>query len=125
MGTDLGEGQSGFGVGVQHTSDEMFGLWGYGYLFGELVVSVLDSSVGLFNGLGLEGRLANEDGVEYDAQSPNISLKTMSGLCKDFRGDIVGGTAGGKPPISWMGQFSTKSKISNFNLHLIIQKNIA
>ena len=125
MGADLGEGQSGFGVGVEHTSDEVFGLWGYGYLFGKLVAAVFDSSVCLFNGLGLEGWFADENGVEYDAQSPNIGLKTMPGLCKDFRGDVVGGATGGKPSISWMGQLSTKSKITNFNLHLIIQKNIA
>ena len=125
MGSDLGEGQSGFGIGVQHTSDEVFCLGGYGYLFGKLVVAVFDSSVGLFNGLCLEGWFADEDGIEYNPQSPNISFKTMPGFSKDFRSNVVGGATGGVPPITWMGQFSTKSKIPNFNLHLIIQKNIA
>ena len=125
MGSDLGQGQSGFGVGVEHASYEVFCLGGYGHLFGKLVVAVLDSSVGLFDGLGLEGRFANEDGIEYDPQRPDISFKAMPGLSKYFRSNIVGGPTSSIPPISRMCQFSTQPKIPNFNLHLIIQKNIA
>ena len=119
------QSQPGSGIWIEHVSDQMFGLGRNGYLFWKFIVAVFYSFVGLFHCLCLEWRFSYQQGVEYYAQGPDIGLEAVAGLCQYLWGDVVGSTAGGVPSISGMDQFSTEAEITNFNLHFMIEEDVA
>jgi hypothetical protein len=49
----------------------------------------------------------------------------MTRLGQYFRRNVVGSSTGGVPSFSWMVESSTEPEISDFDFHLVVQKDVA
>ena len=75
--------------------------------------------------LWLEGRKSIEESKEDDSYGPNIDAKCIASPIKDFRGYVVGGAADGFFLLAVEINFSSKTKITNFNGHILAEEEIA
>lgn len=75
---------------------------------------------------GFKGWLSNEKCVDNNSQTPNIDfIRMTSSSIKNFWSDIIGCTTNSSLFFSIEFKFSSKTKISKFNFHFIIQEKIS
>ena len=86
---------------------------------------VLDPAVGLVDSFGLEGRLSDQQGVEHDADCPDVDLEAVPRFAEYLGGDVVGGAAGGVPAISGRPDPGGEAEVAQLHLHLVVEEDVA
>ena len=103
----------------------MLGFRRNGNLLGKLIAALLDSAISLVYSLSLERWLSNEQREEDDPERPNINFKPMASLGQDLRSNVIGRSAGGESSLAVMIHLGAESEVPNFDLHLVVEENIA
>ena len=109
----------------QDSFDEFPCLFGNGDMIRETVGASFDSFVSSLDFRSLKWRFSNQLGVNNNTYGPNINLIGMSFALKNFRGNVVGGSADGFFLFFVVLEPGRKSKISQFNFHIFVQKQVA
>lgn len=92
----------------------------------KLIVVLSDSSVGGLNVISFEGRLSDNEGVDDDSERPDVDFVRVTLLSfQYFRSDIVRGTTDSSLPLTIKFKFGSKTKISEFDLHLVIKEQVS
>ena len=86
---------------------------------------VFDVFVGLFDRVVFKGRFAEQQSVHDDSYRPNVDLVGVALFFQNLRSDVVGCTADGFLGVAFVFDFGGESKITNFSVHLIVNKNVA
>ena len=66
-----------------------------------------------------------QQGIHDNTQRPNIDLIAMPNIIDDLRSEVVGRPTNGLPLLARVLNPSSKPKISNLNLHILIKHDIA
>lgn len=92
---------------------------------GEGERAVFDALVGRVGVFGLEGRNAEIQSVEDDANAPDIDLEMIAATIKHLWRDVVGGAT--DCPFTLIGelQFGGQSKISYLDVEFAVDKDVA
>ena len=81
---------------MQQGGDEIFCRLGDLNGVGVAVLVLLDLLVRFLHVVGLKGGLAHDEGVQDNADGPDVNLEAVAVLvCQDFRGNVVGGATHG------------------------------
>lgn len=126
MHHDLVQGWSGRGVSSQDSRNQISGLVRNWYVLWEGVLVSLDSSVRGFDISGLEWRFAYNQGVDNDAERPDVDLIAVAcSALKHFRSYVVGSSANGPLLLAFKIEFGCQAEVSKLNKHFVIQKQVA
>ena len=81
-----------------------------------MVLVLLDPLVRLLQGLGLERRLTDEQGVHDAADRPNVDFVAVAFLAENFRRDVVGRAAKCSLSLAVVVDLCRKAEVSNLDL---------
>lgn len=92
----------------------------------EGILVSLDSSVGGLDISRLERRLADYQRVQDYAEGPDVDFVRVAGPAfEDFRCDIIWRTTNGPLLLSIKIELGGETKVSQFDLHLIVEEQVA
>lgn len=92
----------------------------------ERILVSFDPSVCGLDVRGLERRLADDEGVQDDAQRPDVDLVGVAcSAFENFWRDVVGRTANSSLLLSVKIELGGEAKVSQFDLHLIVEEQVS
>ena len=108
-------------VQVKDFGDEVAGLLGDGHVVGERVDVGPDLLVGRLHVRSLEGRFADDQGVDDHAEGPDVHLVAVADLAlQDFRGDIVRRAADRLLLFALELDARGQAEVAQLDLHLLV-----
>ena len=132
--------QSFFGCSNENFWDEIFCILRYRYVIREGVVIFLNPLISELDIIGFKRWLSNYEGIStktwlesfswrslhHNTQRPYVDFIRMSNFSvKNFRGDVIWSSANCSFLLSIKFELGSKPKISEFYLHILINKEIS
>jgi hypothetical protein len=87
--------------------------------------SFFDLFIGVLHVFRLEGRTPIDQGVHDDSETPNICFVAMSSRLQNLRSDVVRCSTNCLLLLTVIIYLGGKSKVSNFDDHVLTQEEIA
>ena len=113
-------------VVVQDLCDQISSTVRNGDVIGEVIRVHSNSLVRRLDIRGLKGRLANDQGVDYHTNRPDVDLVRVTLFAfEDLRRDIVGSTANRALPLTIKLELGSETEIADLDLHLVVKEEVA
>jgi len=126
VGQDLVEAGAPEGVQVEDLGDEAARGVGDGHVVREGVAVDADLLVGGLDVRRLEGRLADEQRVDDDAERPDVDFVAVARLAlQDLGRDVVGRAADGLLLLALELDLGGQAEVAQLDLHLLAEEEVA
>lgn len=112
-------------ISHQYLLDQTDGLVGSVHCFGDGIRALFDALVSGVGVFGLERRDPEVESVKDHSYTPDIDFEVVASAVEYFRRDVVGSAADCAFALAGELQFGGKSEVSDFDVELGIDKDVA